>query len=694
VISIRWRKYTGSQRETELLEYIFKRILLVIPVVLGVSLLVFFLVHFIPGDPAVLILGESAQPADIERLQHELGLDQPLHKQLTDFLTGLIRLDLGRSLHRMKPVTEILIERFPATLCLTLISLCVALLIAFPLGIISAVRSKSAVDTGSMFFALLGVSMPNFWLGPLLILLFSIKLDLLPVSGRFGWDSYILPAITLGTALAAMLTRMIRSSLLEVIQSPYITTAYSKGLSSSKVILKHALRNALIPVVTILGLQFGSLLGGSIITETIFSWPGIGRELIQAIQGRDYPVVQGCVLLISFLYVFVNLVTDLAYSILDPRIQMSIQKSSKPAKPIFPLSWIRRFPVNLIVILCCILFAWLVSSVGSGIAGITSRCWSVLGNAFNNLIIENVYFIRIIGYALKTALILSIPMILIIWRKRDPRSWKSFIKQRSAFAGLIITVLFLVMGFAGPLLTPCDPLEQDLDHRLEAPGHNHWLGTDDMGRDLLSRILDGSKISVRVGLTVTLVSAVFGTLIGMIAGLSGGWIEELIMRIVDVLLAFPGILLAIALVAVLGPDIDNVILALCLLGWVSFARLARGQVLSVIVEDYVVAAKSLGASSTRLILKHLLPNILAPIVIQATLGMAGVIIAEAGLSFLGLGVQPPTPSWGGILNSGVDFFREGPHITIFPGLVIMIVVMGLNFFGDGLRDALDPKTDT
>ncbi len=661
--------------------------------VVGVTLLVFFLIHLIPGDPAVLILGESAQPADLAHLRHELGLDQSIGRQLVQFADGLIHLDLGNSLHRRKAVTDILAEKFPATFELTLVSLCVALLIAFPLGILSAVRSHTIIDSGSMFFALLGVSIPNFWLGPMLILFFSVYLDILPVSGRCGWSSYILPAITLGTSLAAILTRMIRSSLLDVLYMPYITTAYSKGLSAAKVILKHALKNALIPVVTIIGLQFGALLGGSIITETVFSWPGIGREIIEAINGRDYPVVQGGVLVIALLYVVINILTDLLYAFLDPRIQFESSSAHISIQQRFEMTvkWIRSHFLRFILITGGVFFCGGVITavfVPSGNVGgkrllhALSRCYQGILSAMNSDT----------GIYIFSALFAGVVIQLLIqWRRWDIRSWRRFITRPAALIGFIITTVFFILGVFGPKLAPQDPTQQNLEIRLNPPGNGHLLGTDEMGRDVFSRILDGTRVSAKVGLTVTLVSVILGTLIGMISGVVGGWMDEIIMRIVDILLAFPGILLAIALVAVLGPNINNVILALCLMGWVGYARLARAQALTIREEDYISAAKALGASLPRIIFSHVLPNALAPIIVQATLGMAGVIIAEAGLSFLGLGVQPPTPSWGGILNSGVDYFRVGPHLTIFPGLAIMIVVLGMNFLGDGLRDALDPK---
>ena len=661
-----------------MIQYFLRRIFLVIPVVIGISLLVFFLIHLIPGDPAVLILGESAQAADLANLRHELGLDKPLHVQLLDYVSGLVKLDLGNSLHRRKSVTSILMDRFPATIELTLISLFVAIIISFPLGIISAVRARSFIDSGSMFFALIGVSMPNFWLGPLLILLFSVKLDILPVSGKGGWDSYILPAITLGTALAAILTRMIRSSLLEILPQPYISTARAKGLSNWTVILKHALRNALIPVLTIIGLQFGSLLGGSIITETIFSWPGIGRELIDAINGRDYPVIQGCVLVIALCYVVINLITDLLYGLLDPRIQLS---QSIRTSSFGKMNW-DSFRKKQRIVNFVVLFVGLIIAL--------SCCHVIPWDLMAQAVLHNVK--PVLSLFLKWFPIAAVPIALVLWYRKGSRSWKRFTRRQTGMFGLTVMYLFLLIGATGSYLAPIDPYHQDLGRRLEGPGAEHVLGTDEMGRDLFSRLLEGTEVSAKVAIIVTIVSILMGTIIGLIAGFAGGWIDESVMRVVDILLAFPGILLAIALVAVLGPDINNVILALCLMGWVGYARLARAQVLYTREADYIAAAVSLGSGFRRIIFQHLLPNITAPIIVQGTLGFAGVIIAEAGLSFLGLGSQPPAPSWGGILNSGVDYFREGPHMTLFPGLAIMIVVMGFNFFGDALRDALDPKS--
>ena len=288
---------------------------------LGVVTVVFLIVHLIPGDPVEIMLGEQARAVDREALRHEMGLDKPIHLQYVAFLKGLVRGDLGHSLHTKQPVLTSIARRLPATIELAAAAMAVALLLAIPLGLLAAYKKDSLVDQGSMLFALLGISMPNFWLGPLLIIVFSLKLGWFPVSGRGSLAHVVLPAITLGTAMAAILTRMTRASMLDVIKSDYITTARAKGVRESLVVLKHAFRNALIPVVTIVGLQIGGLLAGSIITETIFAWPGIGRLTIQAINARDYPLVQGCVLIIALGYVLVNFATDLLYGLIDPRIR-------------------------------------------------------------------------------------------------------------------------------------------------------------------------------------------------------------------------------------------------------------------------------------------------------------------------------------------------------------------------------------
>jgi ABC-type dipeptide/oligopeptide/nickel transport system permease component len=302
--------------------YIGIRLLLSLPALWLILTMVFLLAHIVPGDPVVQMLGEAATASDITQLRHALGLDLPLPVQYGRYLAGVVRGNLGESFRFQQPVARVVLQHYPATLELAFAALLVCCGIGIPAGIIAAHQRARPTDHAIGFVTLLGLSVPNFALGPLLILIFSVMIGWLPVSGRGGFSHLILPAITLGAALAAILTRMVRTSMLEQLGSDYVRTARAIGLSERAVLLRHAFRNALIPILTILGLQFGTLLAGTIVTETIFSWPGIGRLAVQAIEARDYPLLQGCILLIAVSYVLVNLLTDLIYAFADPRVRL------------------------------------------------------------------------------------------------------------------------------------------------------------------------------------------------------------------------------------------------------------------------------------------------------------------------------------------------------------------------------------
>ena len=301
--------------------YLTLRALYTLPVVWLVVSLVFLLIHLVPGDPILQMLGEGAPTADIQAARHTYGLDVPLGQQYLHYWSGVLHGDLGPSFRFNQGVTRLITQRYPYTLQLTLAALLVAILLSIPAGVRSACRRNHWDDRLLSVVSLFGLSFPNFALGPILILLFSIKLGWLPVSGSGTFAHLILPAITMGGALAAILTRMVRTSMLEELGQDYIRTARAKGLPERTVVYRHALRNAMIPVITVLGLQFGALLAGAIVTETIFSWPGIGRLTIQAIGNRDYYLVQGCILAIGLTYVAVNLMTDLLYTVVNPRIR-------------------------------------------------------------------------------------------------------------------------------------------------------------------------------------------------------------------------------------------------------------------------------------------------------------------------------------------------------------------------------------
>jgi peptide/nickel transport system permease protein len=298
-----------------------RRLLLTVPTLLGVATLVFAFLHFVPGDPVEIMLGETAAPADVDALRHDLGLDLPLAAQYTRFLTRAVRGDLGRSIAYRAPVTSIIAAHYPATLELAAAALLVALVVALPLGVLAALRPRSTVDRLARMASLAGACLPTFWLGPLLILGFSIELGWLPVSGRGGLAHLVLPAGTLGLGMMGILARLTRASMLEALGEDYVRTARAKGAPEWRVVAVHALRNALLPVTTVAGLQAGALLAGAIITETVFAWPGLGRLVVQAIDARDYPLVQGCILVIGVSYVAVNTATDLLHGVIDPRLR-------------------------------------------------------------------------------------------------------------------------------------------------------------------------------------------------------------------------------------------------------------------------------------------------------------------------------------------------------------------------------------
>ena len=303
--------------------FLIKKLSSLATVIFGVLLLTFLLIHLVPGDPVEVMLGESASTADRTQLRADLGLDQPLIQQFGTYLAKLSQGDLGKSIHTKTPIVEIVKTRYPATVKLALLSLFIGIALGVPMGIYAALKANHWQDIVVTLVSVRLSAMPAFWLGPMLMLIFAVWLGWLPVSGMESGASIILPALTLGFGLSAILTRMTRTSLLEVLNDDYIRTARAKGLTEQAVILRHALRAALLPIITIVGLQMGSLLAGTVITETIFSWDGIGRLLVESIEKRDYPVTQACVLIVALSYVLVNLITDILYRFADPRVRVS-----------------------------------------------------------------------------------------------------------------------------------------------------------------------------------------------------------------------------------------------------------------------------------------------------------------------------------------------------------------------------------
>ncbi len=304
-----------------MLSYLIKRLLATIPVLIGISLLLFFMLRMLPGDPAQVLAGQMATPEEIENIRHQLGLDRPIYEQYAAYLSRLARFDLGRSARTQNPVTQEIWARLPNTLLLAVVAIALACLFGIPAGIISAVRPYSWIDYLVTVSALFGMSMPVFWLGLMLVVVFAVILKWLPAGGTGGWQNVILPSITLAAFVVAFIARMTRSTMIETLSQDFTTTARSKGLPERVVVIKHALKNAMIPIITVVGLQFGLLLGGAVLTETVFAWPGVGRLIVDSILARDYPVIQGAILVFGLLYIMVNLVVDLIYALVDPRIR-------------------------------------------------------------------------------------------------------------------------------------------------------------------------------------------------------------------------------------------------------------------------------------------------------------------------------------------------------------------------------------
>jgi len=301
--------------------YLIKRLLSIIPVLIGISLLLFFMLRMLPGDPAQVLAGQMATPEEIQNIRSQLGLDRPIHQQYAIYLSHLVRLDLGYSARTQNPVIQEIWARLPNTMLLAMVAIGLACLFGIPAGIISAMRPYSWIDYAVTMMALFGISMPVFWLGLMLVVVFSIILQWLPAGGTGGWQYVILPSITLASFVVAFIARMTRSTMLETLSQDFTTTARSKGLTEKIVVVKHALRNALIPIITVVGLQFGMLLGGAVLTETVFAWPGIGRLIVDSILARDYPMIQGVILIFGLLYILVNLLVDMIYAFVDPRIR-------------------------------------------------------------------------------------------------------------------------------------------------------------------------------------------------------------------------------------------------------------------------------------------------------------------------------------------------------------------------------------
>jgi len=596
--------------------YILRRVLLTIPLMAIVALFVFSLLYIAPGDPAAVIAGDQASPADVERIRESLGLDRPFLVQFGTWSWRILHFDLGTSIFTNLPVTSLIAQRIEPTLSLMALSLVLAIFVAVPLGVLAAWKAGSFADRAIMAFAVLAFSLPVFVVGYLLAYVFALELEWLPVQGYsplangfWPWlQNLILPAVALGDVYIALIARITRASMLEVLQQDYIRTARAKGLGQRNILFVHALKNAAVPIVTVIGIGVALLIGGAVVTESVFAIPGLGRLTVDAILRRDYPVIQGIVLMFSFLYALVNLLVSAT--------------SSAPVPPGLVVA--PQLPDLLLPV-----------KVHRGVFG----------------------FLR------------NNPTV--------------------AIGGLLLLGLVLIAIFA-PYLGTVDPTALAPAKRTRPPSADFWFGTDALGRDVYSRVLYGTRVSLTVGLSVAVLATLAGLAVGLVSGFIR-WADTIIMRFMDGLMSIPPILLAVALMALTRGSVGNVIMAITIAEIPRVSRLVRGVVLSLREQAYVDAAVASGTRTPMIILRHILPNTLAPILVQATYVCASAMIVESILSFIGAGTPPTIPSWGNIMAEGRALWQVKPFIVFFPAAFLSVTVLAVNLLGDGLRDALDPR---
>jgi peptide/nickel transport system permease protein len=593
--------------------YLLRRLLSLSLSLIAASLVIFLVMEVVPGDPASFMMGINADPQAVAALRTQLGLDQPLPLRYLGWVAGLLQGDFGISYTYRVPVSELIAERVVISLPLTLYALALSTLIAFPAGILAASRRNSAADLSVMGATQLGVAIPNFWFAMILVLVFAVNLRWFSAGGFPGWEAgfwsamkaLTLPAIALALPQASILARVMRSSLIDTLNEDFMRTARAKGLTRGQALRRHALRNALIPVLTIIGLQFSFLLAGGIIIENVFYLPGLGRLAFQAITQRDLIVVRSVVILLVFAVIVVTFLVDLAYAAADPRLRRRRDMSMNP----------------------------------------TDRSF------------------------LKMAL--GHPAFVL---------------------GFVLSAMFIVLALVSFVWTPFDPTRLDIAGKLRGPSLEHWFGTDHFGRDMFSMIMVGARVSIAVAFVAVGIGMIIGVPLGLYAAARrGSLLDEIIMRGNDLVFAFPSLLLAIMITAVFGPGAINAIIAIGIFNVPVFARLSRGAALSLWTRDFVLAARVAGKTKARISAEHILPNIANLLIVQGTIQFSLAILAEAALAYVGLGAQPPLPSWGRMLADAQTLISLAPHMALFPGFAIIITVLGLNLMGDGLRDLFDPR---
>ena len=756
----------------KLWQYVLRRLAFTIPVMLGVTLITFSLSNLM-GDPVAPYVTEKSTPEQIEELRKLHNLDKSLSVRYFTYINNLLHGEWGYSQTINQPVSDAIVMKFAATLELSLLAFAVAVLTALPLGIFSSVKHNRWEDHWIRLFALFGSAVPIFWFALILKYFLAFQwgdATQLPLGYRYDailWDledpieqrtglllvdallagswihfkdalmHMLLPATTLAYASMATTIRLMRGSMLDVLEQDYVRTARAKGLPEHKVVVNHAARNAMIPTVTLLGLAFGGLLNGSVLTETVWQWPGLGLWAITAMRNLDTAAILGYTLFAGMLYVLANLVVDVAYAWLDPRVELSGDVGlaewviAGMAILLVGVTWISvDLGLGLGKLLLYALLLGALAGLGWRLrrdrADFLAQLWEYLWVPLlaGGTVLAVLGIFR--GYA--TEMVLLFVLFLLV---RLALNWRDFVaeipprraelrrmahqlrRNPLALLGLFIALAILLVALMAPFLAPLEPGQRDADRMVEHFEFNHdlqppcyWsctgergeadgyiLGSTSKGYDIWYGIIWGSRTSLDVALKVVISGTFIAVVLGVISGYYGGRVDEIMMRITDVFLAIPGLILALAIVAVTNnPSIEYLMYALIIVWWPGFTRIVRAQALTVRNLPYVEAARAAGASDFRIIFRHVLPNCLTPVVIAATMDMGSIVLVLAGLGFLGFGGGPDLAEWGKLVGYGQEHLLAGDWWAFFfPGLAIALWAMAFYLLGDGLRDILDPR---
>ena len=699
-----------------MIRYILKRLLLLIPVIFAVTLVVFTLMELAPGTIIDNMISDTMTAEDRAALEAQYNLDKPMLYRFGLYVLRLVQGDLGSSQVTKLSVWASYISRLPNTILLAFSALIIGSAVAIPLGIFAARRAGSLADNVATTFALIGVSMPGFWLGLLLLLVFSLYFGWLPGGGfNHGIRSLILPAVTSATMLMATATRQTRSGMLEVLQSDYLRTARAKGVPEKSVVRRHALGNAMIPIITTIGTSLGSQLAGSVVVEQVFSWPGVGRLTIEAVMNRDVTLALGCIILTSILIVIVQLIVDLLFAFFDPRIksmyvpirrkkpvvrdalQVAAVQSQEPgmtmAQELQYASQDSEFhadPADDVIDTTKNSASLNISLPSRQNENLTTAADYENGDA--NLG-EQIFEHGRDSDADEAEQAADYGDIMKKYKKKSQlRDIAHRIRQnKGAMAGLVILGLMIVLLIISLFMNYTTVTAPNIRASGSPPTLQFPFGTDRMGRNLFLRVIFGTRYSLIIGFAGVAVAAFFGIALGAFAGYYGGTTDSFIMRVSEVIASIPGLLLGMVIMVVLGQSLRNLVVAVAVAGVPSFIRITRASILTVKNQEYIESARAMGLSSLRIILTQALPNGLSPVIVTITTHLGVCITVAASLSYLGFGVPLPIPEWGALVSDGRDFARAMPWLMTFPGIFIMLSVLAFNLLGDGLRDALDPK---